>query len=412
MPSIFLLLLIEFINQFNYCSLYLFYELKYIQGKNTIESMLSFNSTYTDLEIGTPPQKVNIYFTLEHHQQISLTKDNCPADNSFFPNISSTFKGPFRIEAVDKNDKHEFLFTDSLIAPSGMINFSQNIELDEFPLFSIKKINSANQIYYCGYIGLAIVQYGMYSPEEKIIQKVYSNLEKYGVKRNDDFSFFSHKGKDYIIYGKQLHNLFPDYFKDIKGVEWIHPSNKKNSYDLFWAIYMKDVYYNNVYSDPNKFETFEINPLFELIIATNEFKGNITKDYFQEYFNKDICFIEDYTDYNYKIFACYDNKFNVNDIKKFPNIYITNLGIHYTFELKGEELFRKIDDKWYFQIIFPVNNLDQVRWILGRIFLRKYPITFSPSSRLLGFYLNKKVKSEKDIKEANEEKKILIIAQI
>ena len=40
-----------------------------------------------------------------------------------------------------------------------------------------------------------------------------------------------------------------------------------------------------------------------------------------------------------------------------------------------------------------------MRWIIGRIFLRKYPVTFSPSSRLMGFYINKEIKNEKEKKE-------------
>ena len=57
---------------------------------------------------------------------------------------------------------------------------------------------------------------------------------------------------------------------------------RKNCYELFWEIAMKEVYYNDVYSNPDKYITFEINPLFELIIGTNEFKNNIIKDYFKE----------------------------------------------------------------------------------------------------------------------------------
>ena len=45
-------------------------------------------------------------------------------------------------------------------------------------------------------------------------------------------------------------------------------------------------------------------------MATNEFRGNITKDYFQEYFTKGICSIEDYEKYNFKIISCQENKFD------------------------------------------------------------------------------------------------------
>ena len=88
MPKIFLLNIFLFYLLFTYTSQYLFHELKTLEGKNRIESLLSFNSTYTSLEIGTPPQKVNFYFTMNHHQ-ISLTDDKTSLkSNSFIPKNS------------------------------------------------------------------------------------------------------------------------------------------------------------------------------------------------------------------------------------------------------------------------------------------------------------------------------------
>ena len=42
-------------------------------------------------------------------------------------------------------------------------------------------------------------------------------------------------------------------FKNIKDIEYLHPSMRKNCYELFWEIAMKEVYYNDVYSNPDKF---------------------------------------------------------------------------------------------------------------------------------------------------------------
>ena len=64
-----------------------------------------------------------------------------------------------------------------------------------------------------------------------------------------------------------------------------------------------------------------------------------------------------------------------------------NIHINYIFEMNGEDLFIKLNNKYYFKIIFPINNTD-TKWILGKIFLRKYPVTFSLSNRLFGFYVN------------------------
>jgi hypothetical protein len=64
----------------------------------------------------------------------------------------------------------------------------------------LEKINYNNSNYLCGYIGLAIMQYILWKRDEDIIKKIYENLDKYGIKRNDDFSFFNKEGKYYIIY--------------------------------------------------------------------------------------------------------------------------------------------------------------------------------------------------------------------
>ena len=406
MLSIFSLSLFIFISKFNYSLFYLFYELKSLEEKSTIEFFLSPNATYTTLEIGTPPQEVNFYFTLNHHQ-ISFTKNTCSQKRAFFPKKSTTFKEAFQIEPLQNNNNHRYIYIDTLNNYNGIVNFTIKIEIDKFPFFSLNKLNIDDNTYLCGNIGIAIMQYEIYKPEDKKLREIYDNLALYDIKRNDDFSFFNYEGKDYLIYGGQLISKFPQFFKNIKNIEYLHPSARKNTYDLYWEISMKEVYYNNVHSDPNEFITFEINPLFESIIGNKEFKENIIKDYFQYYINKDICSIDDYIKYNLEVISCQENKFNIDDIKKFPNIYISNLGLHYNFELKGEELFIKLNNKWLFGIVFPIEDLNPSRWIIGRIFLRKYPVTFSPFNRLIGFYLDKKEKKvdkeeQKIINEINE----------
>ena len=65
-----------------------------------------------------------------------------------------------------------------------------------------------------------------------------------------------------------------------------------------------------------------------------------------------------------------------------------NSNINHIFEIIGEELFIKLSNKYYFGIIFPIENLVYNKWIIGKLFMRKYPLTFSPINRLVGFYVN------------------------
>ena len=61
-----------------------------------------------------------------------------------------------------------------------------------------------------------------------------------------------------------------------------------------------------------------------------------------------------------------------------------NSGINHAFDMNGEELFIELNDKIYFKIIFNVKN-ENNKWVLGRIFFRKYPTTFSPYNKIIGF---------------------------
>ena len=130
----------------------------------------------------------------------------------------------------------------------------------------------------------------------------------------------------------------------------------------------------------------ELNPLFELIVGISDYKNNIQKDFFDSYIKNKICSINEVN--GYSIFECDENKFEIKDIKGFPSLYLYNNDINHTFVMNGEELFYRLNNKYYFKIIFPIKDFQPIRWILGKTFFRKYPIIFSPSNRIVGFYIN------------------------
>ena len=203
-------------------------------------------------------------------------------------------------------------------------------------------------------------------------------------------------------------NEFPNLLPEIKMVNWVYPSMRKNSYTLYWDFSMKEIFYNDVHSSPKDFLTFEINPLFELIVGKNDYRTNITRDYFNPYIKNGICSIEEYPKFNFRVIECQEKKFGLKEIKRFPTLYLSNVGIDHIFDLKGEELFININQKWYFKIVFPIEEYEVTRWILGKTFLRKYPVMFSPYNKLIGFYVkpNKGV-INRNQNQAIEEEKII-----
>ena len=65
------------------------YPIKSYNELNKIENFLSFDSTYTTLEMGTPPQKVDFYFNLDH-SKMYITNIDCKNINLFDSESSSS----------------------------------------------------------------------------------------------------------------------------------------------------------------------------------------------------------------------------------------------------------------------------------------------------------------------------------
>ena len=363
------------------CFNYIVYPLKIYNELDTIENFLLFNSTYTTLEMGTPPQKVDFYFSL-NHSKIFITDVGCRDTNLFDIDETSSF---FTFgEMTDEEDDEDGAYSSRIGVLETFyyydnINLTEIIENKEVPIYFSVDLRH-EESYFCGNIGLSIMQYESFDNK-------YDELDyflKFNQNQNNYFSFFNYNGKDFIINDIFLHQEFKDMFQDVQNITWINPLLRENS--LHWEISMKEIYYNNKHFKDKI--TFELNPLFELIIGNYDYKNNIQKDFFDFYIGKKICIIKEIKDY--QIFECDANKFAIKDIKKFPTLYMYNIDINHVFEMNGEDLFIELNKKIYFKIIFSFENLDNLdnRWILGKIFLRKYPVIFSQPNRLIGFYVN------------------------
>ena len=354
------------------CLNYIVYPIKLYDELNKIENLLLFNSTYTTLDMGTPPQEVDFYFSLDN-SKMYITNLDCKETNLFDIESSSSL---FVLGEPNPEDPlhSAVIATDSLFFCTNM-SFSDKIELDEMYLYYFVDFNK-DQKYLCGNIGLSIMPYETFDDFSDELEYYLKFMRS----QNNYFSFFNYKGNDFFVNGIFLHQEFKDIFKDVQSISWINPLMRNNY--LHWEINMNDIYYNKIHFKDNII--FELNPLFELIIGNNDYKKNIRKDFFNNYINQKICLINIIQ--GYEIFECDSNKFNIKNIQQFPNLYMYNNEINHVFNMTGEELFIELNNKIYFKIIFNVNNEDN-KWIIGRIFLRKYPTIFSPSNRIIGFYI-------------------------
>ena len=393
----FILLIFLFIICLKQLKTYVVYPLKTLEeGSNNIESLLSFNSTYTILEIGTPPQQVNFFFDLTHYQ-INITDKGCSNNNLYNRNKSDSFKIAFELELSEQDNNTKYLVLDSLYFFSDL-NLTKKLKIPEYPLYFSSNI-SRNDIDLCGNIGLSIFQFESYNFESPQVKKYTDEIKKLGAGKYEDFSFFHYNNQDLLINDIFLQTQFPDLFKGIKDVIWIYPAYRVSTFEVHWEFMMKEIYYKNFHS--NISIRCELNPLFELIVGINNFKENIIHDFFKNFIEKGICSIKESKGFN--VIECDQEKFKKKDINKFPTVYLSHTGAKHIFELVSEELFIKINNKWLFEIVFPLEDLEVERWILGRIFMRKYPVKFAQFSKMIGFYLiPNEGNVEKDKKKDND----------
>ena len=391
--NIFLYILFYIIKK---CLTYIVYPLYIYDELNQIENYLSFNSTYTTLEIGYPPQKVNFYFSLDHNK-MNLTDINCKENNLLDIESSQTI-GIMGFPDEDEDSYSSKIFAVDEISFYDNINLTKKEKQDKCYLYYYADLNKDDN-YVCGSIGISIIKYKEDNEDDDIEYYL-----KYLRAQNKFFSFLHYNNQDFFVNNIFLNQEFKDIFEDIKNISWINPIIMDNS--LHWEIYMKEIYYNNTHIKGNII--FELNPLFELIIGSNEYKNNILRDFFNLYINNEICLINIIQ--GYQIIECDANKFGIKDIKKFPDLYMFNTNLNHIFEMIGEEIFIRLDNKYYFAIIFLNENSENNKWLMGKIFMRKYPVIFSPINRLVGFYINPNgdtymEKEDSEKKEKKEEPK-------
>jgi len=362
---------------------YLVYPLKVVDEFDKIENLLSFNTTFTTLEGGDPLQRVNFYLSL-NHSKIYISDLGCYPSNLWNLKNSNSYIIIGEVEKNDQTNISKILMMDKIYFYDN-IDLSKKLEIKSFPFYYYTDLSKQN-FNVCGSIGLLMTD--VKNPDE------FDEYLKLIGSQTHHFSFFNYKGQDYIVNSIFLHNEFKDIFKNIKNISWVNPILGNDVSN--WEIPIKDIYYNNIHI---KNTVLELNPLFELIIGNNDYKANIENDFFKSYFKEEICSVKEKK--GYKIFECDANKFDNKDIKKFPTLHMYNIEINYIFEMNGEDLFIRINDKFYFKIVFPILDLLPRRWILGKIFLRKYPTIFSSTNKLIGFYLE----NEDALPEEDKEKK-------
>ena len=233
----------------------------------------------------------------------------------------------------------------------------------------------------CGIIGL---KPRMYRPYCDNINNIFTSFKSIKIINDNDWMIkYTSENEGLLILNPDLNKIVKNY--DINKL-FIMNNDKEKNFDR-WKIMIDKVYSQNFNgSINNKPLTANINNDFGLFEGSEEYYYNITKTYFKDYILQKICYLDKIKVdlFSYYAIECDKTKFGIEDMKKFPILTLVIVPFQTEFNFDYNDLFTETKYKYFFNVIF--NELITDRWVLGKPFLKKYPLIINYFSETIGYY--------------------------
>ena len=371
-----------------------------------------------NLEIGTPKQEVQIPLSFEVSDFYIVDKEHLresSINNKIFDNKKSS---SFNILSTDieyfYNDDYS-MYQDS----NDIFHFMKDIKGKEYSdikmNFRFALLTSTNDP---GRFGLQI--YSKDEDDSKVpcpLRALYEN------KINNNYLWSIHFNKKENELGDEGYLLLGEYPHDLEksiGIYDTYEFNKdnyKSIYDISNSktmnneIQMSEIFFYNKEDDKDStnqkdFNNLQSSDLFKDIIIPQvtssliakfdfNFGGILIPEYFNAYIRQNVfddyikqgkCFIEStFAGVSINYYYCKKERSVINKIKdKIPTVIFSQTHLIYNFTISINELIYQKDDYVFFLLFF--SNSQKNKWILGKPFLKKYPLVFNPDAKDIGFY--------------------------
>ena len=381
---------------------------------NIIQKLL-LNELKVNIYIGTPSQKIDLYFSMIKNDLIFVKKEKSKS-NLYSPEKSYSFK------FFQNSTFYNQLITD-LIPSKDIITFDfysfHNGKVKKITLlkkeilFYLDNSTNSNLI---GSLGLA--PYHIVDEDEKninIIPSFLIQLKKYGIICKNTWFINLESNNNEIIFGLLPHEYNKNKYNEhqIVNLAAIPFKSRINNKIIFnWNFRISKMYVefnnkrNNTVLDLTNEMSIDLNYNSELIISIQKYWSFINNVLFQEYIDNKKCFMNITNNiYNsrellnsqyYYIYCNYKYKDELKN--NFGNVVIECKDCNYTFKLTFEDLMKPIkvinnmgkeEIKLLFLVVF--NSASSSvhhyhRWIMGSPFLKKYQFYFEQNSKMIYFY--------------------------
>ena len=230
-----------------------------------------------------------------------------------------------------------------------------------------------------------IVKIGMVLPSREMkcpqffhdVKKV-ANLSKYII----SFEFDENNNKGNLIFGDELFNYKNTKYFESQYIGSYSSQNHQIYFNEAKMILNSDNTNINISQGTNSI--FDYNLGF--IIGLDNYKKIIELHFFDDLLNKKICSYDNvhFNNTNFIVYSCNEGNFE-SKIKSFPKLIFVSKNFEYNFELTYADLFTKINNKYYFLVIFKEKS-EKNTWIFGQPFYKKYQFTINLDQNWVGFY--------------------------
>ena len=362
-------------------------------NQNTIEYNTSsfvddyyYQPAYATIKIGNPPQIIK--FLLSYNDcGFKVGKNNkCIyiADylSYYNRNLSSDFKYTNDFNKTNYNGRsaEETIYAYTDLALKNLI------KLENIGFF----LSSDTNDQLCGIIGFRTNSFKLYCDE---MNNIFDSFKIRELTNNGNWLIkYTSENEGLLIFEPELDKIIKNYDANKLFITY----SDKSISNQPWTVIIDKIFDDKNNGTINKKELrAEIDNDLGIIEGSGDYYYYITTTYFKDFILNRTCNLNEVhvNLYYYYAIECDKEKFGIEEMKKFPTLSLVLVCFQKEFTLNYKDLFTETKYKYFFNIIFNIYVTE--RWILGKPFLRKYPLLINYNLQTIGYY-NEEMKTEND----------------
>ena len=351
---------------------------------------------YTEIKLGEPSQDIKVILTDQDCGFKIGQAKKCIYENDYLSYYNKSISNSFNYTDLYTYILMEF---DEGCSAQDSIYLYNDINLKNFTKFNKMDfyLGSDTSDLLCGVIGFKMDSYDNYCPKLSAIRRLKEN------KITDNYNWiikYNSSDEGLLIIGTTMNKIISNF--DPNKLFTIYTKYLGGNYP--WSFDIDEIICGENTSLTASEMWAEINNDFSFLQGNRNYEQYISKIFFDDFINQNICKKSMWNKNNfnsYYIFECDKKGFGIEQINKFPSLTFINKNLGTEIKFKNIELFTKTKYKYFFNIIF--SYYPTSFWVLGKIFLKKYPTMINLDENLIQIYNNVNGEEEKDDYEEEEE---------